>query len=450
MFTIVEARPPRRLSCARSTAAVRTPASCPPPDWSTPACTTVLVLRPDRRRASLILTTGLRARDLRRPSVNPGAPPGAGLERERAPGPRAAPGGRRRPDPHRPGCCARSASGTRRSRSTCSRCRTTPRCSRATRTSGASTSPTRPPGSRTGAARASRRALRRRGRRDGRPPGGQDADRGAARGSRRPTPRGDRRARERPALHASRRPAAAVPDGREPHQVELIGSLGAAFGVAPDADLSPRLYLSDREREAAASGLGGGRAGRSGAGPAGPDQHLDFPGPGAVAALARRPVRRARRPPAPRAPGRRPRGALAAARSRCSRARRRQRGRRGPRAVAAGDVRRRPGSLRMFALVAAADLVFTPDTGVVHVASAFGTPAVVVTLPEALTFAPYRIPGATLRRARAGTSRRSGSSRRRPRWTPRWERGAAGVEAGGWHRGRLALCLGVGDTCEPP
>ena len=54
-------------------------------------------------------------------------------------------------------------------------------------------------------------------------------------------------------------------------------------------------------------------------------------------------------------------------------------------------------SLReMFGLVAAADLVFTPDTGVVHVASAFGTPAVVVTLPEALTFAPYRIPGATL------------------------------------------------------
>ena len=42
------------------------------------------------------------------------------------------------------------------------------------------------------------------------------------------------------------------PDGREPHQVELIGSLGAAFGVAPDADLSPRLYLSGPERQAAA------------------------------------------------------------------------------------------------------------------------------------------------------------------------------------------------------
>jgi len=65
--------------------------------------------------------------------------------------------------------------------------------------------------------------------------------------------------------------------------------------------------------------------------------------------------------------------------------------------AAAGGGTAIAASLReMFGLVEAADLVFTPDTGVVHVASAFGTPAVVVTLPEALTFAPYRIPGATL------------------------------------------------------
>ena len=176
------------------------------------------------------------------------------------------------------------------------------------------------------------------------------------------------------------------PDGREPHQVELIGSLGAAFGVAPDADLSPRLYLSDPERQAAAQrwtaadAAGGSRGPRVliniSISPArAPWRRWPFERHAALAAHLRR-----RHPDIALVvlalPGDRDAAGLVAAQG-------------GGVALAA--------SLReMFGLVAAADLVFTPDTGVVHVASAFGTAAVVVTLPEALTFAPYRIPGATL------------------------------------------------------
>jgi ADP-heptose:LPS heptosyltransferase len=168
--------------------------------------------------------------------------------------------------------------------------------------------------------------------------------------------------------------------------VELIGSLGAAFGVAPDADLSPRLYLSERERAAAAKGwsavASGGRA-------QGPRVLINISISPARAPWRRWPIDRFA---ALAAHLRRhhPDAAvlvLALPHERTA----------AERVAAQGAGAAVEASLReLFALVAAADLVFTPDTGVVHVASAFGTPAVVVTLPEALSFAPYRIPGATL------------------------------------------------------
>jgi len=176
------------------------------------------------------------------------------------------------------------------------------------------------------------------------------------------------------------------PDGREPHQVELIGSLGAAFGVAPDADLSPRLYLSDREREAAARGWSAAAAGARAHGPRvlinvsisparAPWRRWPFERHAALAAHLRR-----GHPDIALVVLALPHDRAAA----------------GLVAAQGGGVALTASLREMFGLVAAADLVFTPDTGVVHVASAFGTPAVVVTLPEALTFAPYRIPGATL------------------------------------------------------
>lgn len=178
----------------------------------------------------------------------------------------------------------------------------------------------------------------------------------------------------------------AAPDGGEPHQVELIGSLGAAFGVAPDADLSPRLYLSEREREAAGRGWSaaapGGRA-------QGPRVLINISISPARAPWRRWPVERFAALAAHLRRHHPDAAVLVLALPHDRAAAERVAARGGGAAIEA--------SLReLFALVAAADLVFTPDTGVVHVASAFGTPAVVVTLPEALSFAPYRIPGATL------------------------------------------------------
>ena len=46
-----------------------------------------------------------------------------------------------------------------------------------------------------------------------------------------------------------------------------------------------------------------------------------------------------------------------------------------------------------FALVATADMVFTPDTSIAHVASAFSTPVVVMFVPGWSGFIPYRTPG---------------------------------------------------------
>jgi ADP-heptose:LPS heptosyltransferase len=46
-----------------------------------------------------------------------------------------------------------------------------------------------------------------------------------------------------------------------------------------------------------------------------------------------------------------------------------------------------------FALVATTDMVFTPDTSIAHVASAFSTPVVVMSVPGWSGFVPYRTPG---------------------------------------------------------
>ncbi|HEU4564736.1 MAG TPA: glycosyltransferase family 9 protein [Gemmatimonadaceae bacterium] len=48
------------------------------------------------------------------------------------------------------------------------------------------------------------------------------------------------------------------------------------------------------------------------------------------------------------------------------------------------------------ALVAAADVVLTPDTSIAHMAAALGRPSVVMTLERARRFVPYRAPGRVL------------------------------------------------------
>jgi ADP-heptose:LPS heptosyltransferase len=48
------------------------------------------------------------------------------------------------------------------------------------------------------------------------------------------------------------------------------------------------------------------------------------------------------------------------------------------------------------ALVATADVVFTPDTSVAHMAAAFGKPVVVMALPRAHQFVPFRARGRTV------------------------------------------------------
>jgi ADP-heptose:LPS heptosyltransferase len=65
------------------------------------------------------------------------------------------------------------------------------------------------------------------------------------------------------------------------------------------------------------------------------------------------------------------------------------------RAVAdgAGVVAARPLLRETFALVATANTVFTPDTSIAHVASAFITPVVVMFVPGWSGFVPYRTPG---------------------------------------------------------
>ena len=311
-----------------------------------------------------------------------------------------------------------------RSRWTCSRCRTTPRCSRATRTSGASTSPTRPPGSRTsaGSPRCAPSATTPWWTRWSRTGPSRRGPWCSSRLSACAAAWGSAGARTTCSTRCPVAPPPPAPDGREPHQVELIGSLGAAFGVAPDADLSPRLYLADaasgrRRRTRWAAATPGGRA-------HGPRVLINVSISPARAPWRRWPVdrlRRARRPPAPRSTRTPP--------SWCSRCRTIAT-RPGSSPPRGGGVAREPSLREMFALVAAADLVFTPDTGVVHVASAFGTPAVVVTLPEALSVravphprrdAGARGPGHRADRARTGggragrRARDSGATRDRAR-----------------------------------
>ena len=52
-----------------------------------------------------------------------------------------------------------------------------------------------------------------------------------------------------------------------------------------------------------------------------------------------------------------------------------------------------PGLREMFALVGTAEIVFTPDTSIAHIASAFATPVVVMFVPGWAGFVPYRTAG---------------------------------------------------------
>jgi ADP-heptose:LPS heptosyltransferase len=62
-------------------------------------------------------------------------------------------------------------------------------------------------------------------------------------------------------------------------------------------------------------------------------------------------------------------------------------------ADAVGAAAANPLLRETFALVAAADIIFTPDTSIAHVASAFSTPVVVMFVPGWSGFVPYRTPG---------------------------------------------------------
>ena len=62
-------------------------------------------------------------------------------------------------------------------------------------------------------------------------------------------------------------------------------------------------------------------------------------------------------------------------------------------ADAAGAAAAMPLLRETFALVATADMIFTPDTSIAHVASAFATPAVVMFVPGWSGFVPYCTPG---------------------------------------------------------
>jgi len=62
-------------------------------------------------------------------------------------------------------------------------------------------------------------------------------------------------------------------------------------------------------------------------------------------------------------------------------------------AGAVGAASARPLLRETFALVAGADVVFTPDTSIAHAASAFATPTVAMFVPGWSGFVPYRTPG---------------------------------------------------------
>lgn len=62
-------------------------------------------------------------------------------------------------------------------------------------------------------------------------------------------------------------------------------------------------------------------------------------------------------------------------------------------ADAVGATAAKPLLRETFALVATADMIFTPDTSIAHVASAFSTPVVVMFVPGWSGFIPYHTPG---------------------------------------------------------
>jgi len=161
------------------------------------------------------------------------------------------------------------------------------------------------------------------------------------------------------------------------HYVELVARLAAPLGLDPAAgDWRPELSVSPAERAAAArlwgEAAGGGRRLLVNISAGQPRRRW----PDERFAAALRHVRE-------RAPDTRmlvlaPPWELDSARAI---------------AAAAGATAAAPALRDAFALVPDADVVFTPDTSIAHVASAFVTPCVVMLLAGMGNFVPYRTPG---------------------------------------------------------
>ena len=155
-------------------------------------------------------------------------------------------------------------------------------------------------------------------------------------------------------------------------------ALVAPFGVRPSTDLRPELTLSGAERAAAEREWAGVSATSAGqrvlvnisAGQA----YRRWP-EDRYAAAVRHLLRRDPRPAV----------IVMAAPADGEQARRI--------AEAGGAAARTPALRDALALVATADLVFTPDTSISHAASAFGTPTVVMLTPSMALFVPYETVG---------------------------------------------------------
>ena len=171
------------------------------------------------------------------------------------------------------------------------------------------------------------------------------------------------------------------------HHIEQMAALAAPFGVDPaSADLRPELLLSSGERERAEREWARVAAGRSTAVSGASGRRLlvnvsagkpwrRWPDERFAAALQHL---RARDPALAIAVVGSPDEAESVARV----------------ASAGGAVAVRTRRVRdAMALVATADLVFTPDTSISHAASALGTPAVVMLPRHIAAFAPYRAAG---------------------------------------------------------
>ena len=164
----------------------------------------------------------------------------------------------------------------------------------------------------------------------------------------------------------------------EPH-VETLRRLGAPFGVDDTDDLRPRLHLDDDERDAAAEWWAGvsGRGLRVLVNISAAHPRRRWPDDRFAAALAHL---RERAPDARITVLSMPNDIVSATAL----------------AIGVGGSALAPTLREAIATIAQADLVFTPDTAVVHVASAFERPTVAMLIPGQLAFAPYRTAGASV------------------------------------------------------